>query len=880
MNSNNFFQKNKKVLMAAVGLIVICIVMLSWRIGKRTAGKSLDTVGESQRESIVEEPTETTSVEENSVEIASDEVTTVADASTEELESPAESEPVLTAEYELIYEGISVFDVFHYSAFKEDNNADLYMRRLKDDKGEYVELSLWADQKEIWHTVNDDDTEDYDLFYMEPSECLTLEQKQCYYVLPLDGAVYLMRYRMETMPHAVTMSYKVFGVDSMLPNSFSGSEEPVDAGSITAYLADNGKVDTEVSFPVEQLTDFADTVKTYMENGYLAASTLQGVFEFGSSDDMENTVSPYLYDIFPWISEIIAKNGVNTEGISSVKQMLTAVKDALPTDGSVTMPDVAANGTGFITGDYFSDSDESYLTINMVEEGSYSGHLLIDNVLSAEFSGDYANGILNAVQQDNNSEGLLYELEISFQSGRVIVTITAADREDLAGETITLDKNVKPKSLEVMKNDSDTAQNNLDELYSSTVKCDYTWLTIDDEYIDRSLPAIAVLENGSVITFNYDDMYRLCSLEKDGEEYAVFSWKYDTQSGKSILREYCIDDLQYEYTDLVVAENSLYGKYENIARYAYVTKAADDSFDITYDYETGEEGRIAWIIEEGKQIAKIEYIKNTPFKYWNNNGEWILMEDIDETELEEKERELFISVRSDCRYLDGVIYIPDLMIYYYPDRGFVDVNGSRILKSNYGIISGEGAAKKSYHSYGDMQLSKTLYGKYRLVEGKLKNGDTIELEYIENPSKDNFVSAKKVNGVVTTRYIWQADNEMGHYLIKKIVDKDVEVEYLYGEYVLGNSYKYNIVPYGFIYDGEVYVYGDDGMGIYHNGVKILSREMHFERGTPSDYFPKEVDVWAAYEQYIYLYEYDMYMDREGALYYYSDGGLENFSPEE
>ena len=57
MNSNNFFQKNKKVLMAAVGLIVICIVLLSWRIGKRTAGKSLDTMGESQRESIVEEST-------------------------------------------------------------------------------------------------------------------------------------------------------------------------------------------------------------------------------------------------------------------------------------------------------------------------------------------------------------------------------------------------------------------------------------------------------------------------------------------------------------------------------------------------------------------------------------------------------------------------------------------------------------------------------------------------------------------------------------------------------------------------------------------------------------------------------------------------------
>ena len=41
------------------------------------------------------------------------------------------------------------------------------------------------------------------------------------------------------------------------------------------------------------------------------------------------------------------------------------------------------------------------------------------------------------------------------------------------------------------KIDNETTQNNLDELYSSTVKCDYTWLTIDDEYIDRSLPACA-----------------------------------------------------------------------------------------------------------------------------------------------------------------------------------------------------------------------------------------------------------------------------------------------------------------------------------------------------------------------------------------------------
>lgn len=112
----------------------------------------------------------------------------------EPTEEPVEEpESVLTAEYELIYEGIRLFDVFDYAAFKDMNtHADLYMRRLQDDTEGYVELSLWSDQKEIWYTINGDPTGDYDWLYWEHSECLTLDQKQCYYVVPLDGTVYLM----------------------------------------------------------------------------------------------------------------------------------------------------------------------------------------------------------------------------------------------------------------------------------------------------------------------------------------------------------------------------------------------------------------------------------------------------------------------------------------------------------------------------------------------------------------------------------------------------------------------------------------------------------------------------------------------------------------
>ncbi len=370
---------------------------------------------------------------------------------------------VPTEEYKLVYEDINMFrsgttgSYFKYG----DTYADLYMRRLQDDTREHIELSLWAPQQEIWHTDNGDDMEAYvdayPLFWQEDSKNLTLEQRQCYYVVESDGTVYIMRYCVENTSNAITMSYKVFGVSCNIesPYYFLGNEVVYDADSISVYLVKDSDIDSDVSFPIEQLLTFADRVKGYMENGHMVASTVHGAFEFGISPDGENTISPYLYDIFPWIPELVTQHGINLEGIDSPKKLLTALQNALPVEDSVMMPDIAADGSYFITGDYYSDSDRSYLTVRRKEDGSYEGSLFIDNALVIDITGYYDNGILTAMEIVNYPEQLPCEMEISFQNGNATLTITAASEWSYplqVGDTLTLDRDEKPEEFEYLRN--------------------------------------------------------------------------------------------------------------------------------------------------------------------------------------------------------------------------------------------------------------------------------------------------------------------------------------------------------------------------------------------------------------------------------------------
>ena len=237
MKSFDFLWKNKKVVVM-VGLLLVCvsIALSACAVEKNAAEQSHESLAEISGNGITN-----FSAEAQTEQSSEQETEPISESVTEsQPESTSEPEPVLTEEYELIYEGINVFKsgtTGSYFKYK-DIYADLYMRRMQEDTREYIELSLWSDQKENWYTINSDYinsdyTGSYNLFYWEHSEHLTLDQRLCYYVVPLDGTVYLMQYCVETTTDAVTMSYKVFGIDPMIPYSFQGFEAPLDVGSIT-----------------------------------------------------------------------------------------------------------------------------------------------------------------------------------------------------------------------------------------------------------------------------------------------------------------------------------------------------------------------------------------------------------------------------------------------------------------------------------------------------------------------------------------------------------------------------------------------------------------------------------------------------------------------
>ena len=437
MHPLDFLRKNKKTLAVVVILILVgvSIALLAERGGKNRGEPQIPAT--EQGTEPVWSPATEPPVE-----------------ATEKPSHTEEVEPVLTEDYELVFEGMNVFDfASHYTYFKyQDVYADLYRRKLQDDTGEYVELSLWSDQKEIWHTTKSDEVEACQPFWRDSSGHLTLEQGQCYYVVELDGTVYLMRYCVEKKANMVTMSYKVFGISPMVLTGYNGSEGAYDAGSISVYLEADSAISLDISFPIEQMAAFADTVRGYMENGHMVASTLHGAFELEPSTDKDNPISPYLYDIFPWLPQLVAQHGIDMAGIDSTQKLLVAVQNVLPTSASVIMPGVSVDGSHFITGDYYSESDESYLTVRMKEDGSYEGKILIDNALVADFVGAYDNAVLAATEITDYPEELPCEMEISFENGKATVTIIAASYPLEVGDTFTLDRNEKPEEFDYLRN--------------------------------------------------------------------------------------------------------------------------------------------------------------------------------------------------------------------------------------------------------------------------------------------------------------------------------------------------------------------------------------------------------------------------------------------
>lgn len=355
-----------------------------------------------------------------------------------------EAFPALDEEYELVYANIPIFQFGTTGSYFKDTDiyADLYRKEIWENGKDGVELSLWADRREIWHTIKNGDEKDftlYPLFWQENSTNITSNQYISYYVIEREDNVYLMRYRMEESDKEVTLSYKVFG---MAGNSLlhTASEVPYDADSISFYLVTDGMTEPEATFPVERMAAFYDTVKSYMENGISIAK--------------DNQAASYLYDIFPWIPEMAARQQINIEDMHSVREVLTQVQKSLPVDESVTMPELSSDGKYFITGNYYSNEDESFLTVKRKEDGSYEGILLIDNVLYTRFEGECRNGILTAVQSIEESEEPQSKMKISFENGKATVTFSNKSEINSIGEgaVFTFDSYAKPEEFRNLKN--------------------------------------------------------------------------------------------------------------------------------------------------------------------------------------------------------------------------------------------------------------------------------------------------------------------------------------------------------------------------------------------------------------------------------------------
>lgn len=355
-----------------------------------------------------------------------------------------EAFPASDEEYELVYANIPIFQFGTTGSYFKDTDiyADLYRKEIWENGKDGVELSLWADRREIWHTIKNGDEKDftlYPLFWQENSTNITSNQYISYYVIEREDNVYLMRYRMEESDKEVTLSYKVFG---MAGNSLlhTASEVPYDADSISFYLVTDGMTEPEATFPVERMAAFYDTVKSYMENGISIAK--------------DNQAASYLYDIFPWLPEMAARQQINIEDMHSVREVLTQVQKSLPVDESVTMPELSSDGKYFITGNYYSNEDESFLTVKRKEDGSYEGILLIDNVLYTRFEGECRNGILTAVQSIEESEEPQSKMKISFENGKATVTFSNKSEINSIGEgaVFTFDSYAKPEEFRNLKN--------------------------------------------------------------------------------------------------------------------------------------------------------------------------------------------------------------------------------------------------------------------------------------------------------------------------------------------------------------------------------------------------------------------------------------------
>lgn len=371
------FLSNKRILILSIVGFLLCSIGFLFLLdpaGKEVAKLPKDNAAEEVVEStIVHEEIETTEViKESNVE-----------QSVEDSEPVEISEPVLNEEYELLYQGIDVLDGGAQDTyFKNGRYADLYQRKVKDEAGEYTQLSLWSEEKLIWHTVKEESDGDCSAYWQQSSKNLTKDASISYHVLESDGNVYLLRYETALANDVMTMSYKIFGITD-LTYSTEGYEIPVESQSISLYFLPEDTV-LDMTYQKKKVKSFLESVESHIIQGQLVAST----------------------DVF-------------------------------------LAPEPDEEAKYFIIEEYYSDSDASMMTLKRKEDGSFVGTLVIDNALYMDFTGEFEKEVLVATQADAYPDTNPYKLEVDFANGKAKIAITDAPEEGLVknGDSFLLERN-------------------------------------------------------------------------------------------------------------------------------------------------------------------------------------------------------------------------------------------------------------------------------------------------------------------------------------------------------------------------------------------------------------------------------------------------------
>lgn len=332
----------------------------------------------------------------------------------------------------------------------------------------------------------------------------------------------------------------------------------------------------------------------------------------------------------------------------------------------------------------------------------------------------------------------------------------------------------------------------------------YTYYSIISADDAAALPRTVELSDGRIMEFFYDEWYRLAARKIDGEPVAEYEWTYDYATGENYLElEESYGHYVAYYYDYFVTD-ALMGKGKRqLRRVEYYADASHYSKSYGVVYDENDE----CIIGLG-DLYKVEYEDNKPVIYKaDNNGDnsW------SNISAEEYLGSLFIN---------GAVYIPELEMYYYPDRGFIDAKTKQVFNP----------ASFNYAGMQDTEEIKNIDG-CEIGCGSIQGSPGCERPFYV-----------KKDGEIIAEYYWIDYIRANETALDRAVINGIETRYVYK--VINTTVSDVIELHGFNYNGELYTYDfeseeDEAIDIYKADEYIATydRMGNYISGTE---FPKEV----------------------------------------